>query len=181
MGKRTGFIITCEHAGNQVPAEYVHLFAGYEGLLAGHRGWDPGALECARELASRLKAPLLFSTVTRLLVDLNRSPGHPGLYSEATRGLSQEEKARIFALYHRPHWRAVEAQVERFIDAGRCVVHIAVHSFTPVLDGEERRRFPEDAYMGIEIEINQRFPLGGGEDWEEMKRAVVETPPAADG
>lgn len=233
MGKGTGFIVTCEHAGNQVPAEYIHLFAGYEGLLAGHRGWDPGALECARELASRLGAPLFFSTVTRLLVDLNRSPGHPGLFSEATQGLSPEEKAGILDRYHRPHWTAIEAELRRCMEGGTTVVHIAVHSFTPVLDGKERRadigllydpgrkqerdycerwraalrgrfpcfavrrnypylgvadslptalrrRFPE-GYLGIEIEINQRFPLGGGEDWKEMKRAVVETPPAAGG
>ena len=40
-------IITCEHAGNEVPARYRDLLRGSEALLQTHRGWDPGALSVA--------------------------------------------------------------------------------------------------------------------------------------
>ena len=61
-------LVTCEHGGNRVPKRYRRLFAGWESVLASHRGYDPGALTLARELARAFDAPLVASTVTRLLV-----------------------------------------------------------------------------------------------------------------
>ena len=71
------FLITCEHGGNRVPAPYRRLFRGRRALLDSHRGYDPGALVMARALAAAFTAPLVTSTVSRLLIDLNRSTGHP--------------------------------------------------------------------------------------------------------
>ena len=88
MAKPISLLITCEHGGNRIPPRYRPLFRGFEALLQTHRGFDPGALTMARELAKAFKAPLFVSTVSRLLVDLNRSIGHPRLYSEATRTAS---------------------------------------------------------------------------------------------
>lgn len=129
-------LITCEHASRVVPARWKSLFAGHEATLCGHRGWDPGTLALARELARRLDAPLLAGRASRLLIDLNRSAGHPRRYSEFTRGLPCTDKERIERDLWRPHWRAYRA----FLDnaPGR-VVHIACHSFVPILDGRERR------------------------------------------
>ena len=53
----------------------------------------------ARDLARAFGAPLFSSTISRLLVDLNRSIGHRALYSAATRNLSRAEHARILARY----------------------------------------------------------------------------------
>ena len=61
--------VTCEHAGNVVPKEYAALFVGHEHLLTTHRGWDPGALLLAREMAKRFAAPLYYDEITRLLAD----------------------------------------------------------------------------------------------------------------
>ena len=115
-------IITCEHGGCEVPALYAPLFAGHEALLQTHRGWDPGALVLARELAGALKAPLFFATTTRLLIDLNRSIGHPQLHSEITRGLPLAMRRDIEARHYQPHRDIVEAEVARLIAAGRRVV-----------------------------------------------------------
>jgi predicted N-formylglutamate amidohydrolase len=35
-----------------------------------------------------------------------------------------------------------------------------------------RRRFGPDDYVGIEIEINQRYPLRGGSEWMRLRRVV---------
>ena len=83
--------VSCEHAGNVVPKEYAHLFVGHEHLLPTHRGWDPGALLLAREMAERFGAPLCYDKTTRLLADLNRSVGTPDLHSEATRHLGKAD------------------------------------------------------------------------------------------
>lgn len=35
------FLVTCEHAGNEVPERWRHLFMGEEKLLTSHRGTTP--------------------------------------------------------------------------------------------------------------------------------------------
>ena len=131
-------LVTCEHGGNRVPREYRRLFAGWETVLASHRGYDPGALTLARDLARAFDAPLVASTVTRLLVELNRSPGHPQLHSEITRDLAPSEKARLAARYYEPYRQEVEQRVAQATAARRRVIHISAHSFVPVLNGRRR-------------------------------------------
>ena len=131
-------LVTCEHGGNCVPGGYRGLFAGHGALLRSHRGHDPGSLRMARDLAGHFAVPLVHSTTTRLLVDLNRSPGHPRLFSQATRGLPRESRDRLVANHHRPYRSEVERQIGRRIAAGHRVVHVSSHSFTPVLDGVVR-------------------------------------------
>jgi predicted N-formylglutamate amidohydrolase len=122
-----------------VPPRYRPLFAGHEDLLRTHRGWDFGALVLAREMARAFDAPLVASTTTRLLVDLNRSIGHPRLYSELTRPLPPREREAILARYYLPHRERVDALVRAALADGRRALHVASHSFTPELHGEVRR------------------------------------------
>lgn len=219
-------VITCEHGGNAVPPGYAAFFAGHEALLATHRGWDPGALELARQLADALQAPLFAATTTRLLIDLNRSIGHRQLHSEATRGLPLAARRVIAAQHYHPHRDTVESEVTRLVAAGRRVVHIASHSFTPELNGtvrqadvaclydpgragegmlaarwldalrrrrpelKLRRNYPYEGkgdgltsllrkrhapgdYVGLELEVNQRFCLAGGEAWTALRRNIT--------
>lgn len=132
-------LVTCEHGGNQVPAPYRKLFEGQKRLLASHRGWDPGTRALARELARKLHAPLIASEITRLLVDLNRSPHNPRAFSEITRPLPWTDRLELLERCHQPHWAKVRAELSRLGRGGRPVVHLAVHSFTPVLNGVRRR------------------------------------------
>lgn len=138
MTKTDYFLITCEHGGNRIPPRYRHLFAGHEALLQTHRGYDTGALALARELAAALGSPLSVSTTSRLLIDLNRSIGHPRLYSEATRGAPAALRREILENYYLPYRNKVEAEIAAMIARGGRVIHVASHSFTPELDGEVR-------------------------------------------
>ena len=220
-------IVSCEHGGNDVPAAYAPMFAGHEALLPTHRGWDPGALELAQQMALAFDAPLFAATTTRLLIDLNRSVGHRQLHSEATRGLAQAARREIVALHYQPHRDAVESEVARLIDAGRRVLHVASHSFTPQLGGVVRqadvawlydprragevefaarwlaalrKRRPElklrrnypyegkgdgltsllrkrhaaECYVGVELEVNQRFVIEGGAAWTKLRGDIIE-------
>ena len=224
---RDALIVTCEHGGNEVPAAYAPLFKGHEALLATHRGWDAGALLLAQQLAATFGAPLFAATTTRLLIDLNRSIGHRQLHSEATRGLPLSTRRDMAAQYYRPHRDAVESEVARLVAAGRRVVHIASHSFTPELGGVVRqadvawlydprragecalaaqwlaavrqrradlklrrnypyegkgdgltallrKRHPDAVYVGMELEVNQRFVIADGPQWTAVRADIVQ-------
>jgi predicted N-formylglutamate amidohydrolase len=131
-------ILTCEHGGCRVPAEYRKLFAGASETLRSHRGWDPGSLDLARTFEKRFAAPLFFNTVTRLLVELNRSPEHPRLFSEFTRGLDPPTRQSLLERYYHPYRQRVEAAISEEISRGKRVVHLSLHTFVPTLNGVTR-------------------------------------------
>lgn len=141
MGRRGDYalLLTCEHGGNAVPQAYRELLRGQARLLDTHRGFDIGARQAARYLERRLGAPLVCATVTRLVVDLNRSEGNPALFSEFTRGLPAEARGEILSRYYRPYRDLVAGWIAARVRRGDTVLHLAVHSFTPVLHGERRR------------------------------------------
>ncbi|NEX60354.1 N-formylglutamate amidohydrolase [Noviherbaspirillum galbum] len=138
MTGAVSLFFTCEHGGNRIPEAYRASFAGNGKLLRTHRGYDIGALRYARELAAHFGAPLMATTVSRLLVDLNRSPGHPGQFSEFSRTLPHPLRMEILERHYQPFRSAAELHVGREVAAGRRVVHVSCHSFTPVFDGELR-------------------------------------------
>jgi predicted N-formylglutamate amidohydrolase len=132
-------LITCEHGGNRIPARYRPLFKHYRNVLESHRGYDPGALALARGFAAAYDAELVYSTISRLLVELNRSPNHRQILSEVTRGLPPAERERLLQGYYWPYRNGVEAQVHSAIARAGRVLHVSSHSFTPRLNGVERR------------------------------------------
>lgn len=121
-----------------MPKAYRACFRDAQDTLESHRGYDIGALGAALRMASQLSAPVIFSTITRLLIDLNRSLDQPDTFSEFTRDLPATEKERIVADIHTPHREAIESLVASMIDAGRSVLHIGVHSCADELNGAAR-------------------------------------------
>lgn len=132
------FVVTCEHGGNRIPARFRSLFRGRRALLDSHRGYDAGALIMAKALADAFAAPLIVSTISRLVIDLNRSIGHPQLFSAATRAAPSQLRTKIVAQYYRPYRVEVERLIRRSVARGRRVIHVSSHSFTSVLDGKVR-------------------------------------------
>ena len=132
-------MITCEHGGNRVPAKYWPLFRRHRAALESHRGYDPGALAVARDFAAAFDAELVYSTTSRLLVELNRSPNHPQLFSAIAKNLGAEERQRLLERYYCPYREWVESEVRRTVERGQRILHVSSHSFTPKLDGVERR------------------------------------------
>lgn len=135
--RRVTLVLSCEHGGRRVPRRYAHLFTSARArrLLASHRGCDDGALGAARALARRLDAPVHAASVTRLLVDLNRSPHHRALFSELSAAATRAERADMIERYYEPHRAAVRGAIA---NAAGLVVHVGVHSFAPRLGGEVR-------------------------------------------
>lgn len=133
-------ILSCEHASADVPARYRGLFASSSAqrALESHRGIDIGAVAIARAFRRAFRCPLFEATVTRLLVDTNRSPHHVRLHSEFSRGLGPIERAQVLETYYHPHRLQVKRAVESVVSSGRRAVHLSVHSFTPRLAGHVR-------------------------------------------
>lgn len=133
------FVVSCEHGGNRIPPAYAAVFADQRTLLDSHAGYDVGALQMARDLAAALHAPLFATMISRLLIDTNRSLGRRGLYSAITRRLSASQRRAILKAYYLPYRQRVDAAIDALIAAGRRVIHLSSHSFTPQLRGEIRR------------------------------------------
>ncbi|MCE7913390.1 MAG: N-formylglutamate amidohydrolase [Nitrosomonas sp. PRO4] len=164
------FVISCEHGGNHIPAAYQHLFQGCESVLKSHRGYDCGALSMAKALARQLNAPLFSATTSRLLVDLNRSIGHPQLFSEFTRNLSSAAKQEILAMYYQPYRKGVETAIANAIQLGKQVIHLSSHSFTPQLNGAVRK-----ADIGFLYDPSRKMERSLCRKWQQsLKNALPE-------
>ncbi|WP_182871162.1 N-formylglutamate amidohydrolase [Rhodopirellula sp. JC639] len=131
------FVVTCEHGGNQVPPEFADAFdrRDAKAWLASHRGYDPGALAAATQLADRFGVPLISSTTTRLLVDLNRSLDHEALFSKFTRDLPETRKQAILDQHYHPYRDAVRSTIDAIVGRGQTAIHVSVHTFTPRIAG----------------------------------------------
>ena len=138
IGTGDVLLVTCEHGGNRIPARYRHLFAAAGTVLDTHRAYDAGALALARDLSSALHAPLFAATTCRLLIDLNRSAGHPHLYSEFTCGCAPDIRRDLIDTCYLPYRTSIETYVAKAVACDRRVIHLSSHSFTPVLHGVER-------------------------------------------
>ena len=131
-------LVTCEHASNHVPSDWQTLFEPSPTVLETHRAYDPGSQDLAHHLAKALGAPCLSARVTRLLIDHNRSTHNPTLWSEFSRSLPAHEKCRLLEEYYHPFRETAGRWImERHAERKR-VIHVSVHSFTPVLDGRVR-------------------------------------------
>lgn len=133
-------ILSCEHASGSVPARYRRCFASASAqrALRSHRGLDIGALGVARAFRRAFRCPLFHASVTRLLVDTNRSPRHARLHSEFSRALPASERAALLRSYYYPYRLELRNAVAALVRSGRRVVHVSVHSFTPRLAGQVR-------------------------------------------
>ncbi|MCF7922112.1 MAG: N-formylglutamate amidohydrolase [Candidatus Marinimicrobia bacterium] len=131
-------IISCEHGGHQIPEPYQSLFENHQEVLQSHRGWDAGALDLAQHLQQEFSAVFHFTETSRLLVDCNRSMGDTALFSEITRDIPEIQQQEILRTCYFAHRNPIEQQVQEWIRAGNLVFHVAVHSFTQVLNGRTR-------------------------------------------
>lgn len=130
-------VLTCEHGGNKIPIKYLPLFADAQEALNSHRGLDLGALDLYHHL-SGLACFRQANTISRLLIEINRSPYHRNLFSEFTKVLSHKEKRELIETFYFAYRYEVEKKISELIGKGEEVLHLSVHSFTPVWNGKSR-------------------------------------------
>lgn len=139
MKKKRIIILSCEHAVNSVPPEFQPLFAPFQDLLTSHRGIDFGALTIARHLKETFHCELVEAQTTRLLIDCCRSLHHRYCFSKISKDLPLETRQRIISQYYLPFRQALITAIERHIAEGASILHLSIHSFTPVLNGLVRQ------------------------------------------
>ncbi len=131
-------VISCEHAGYKIPAAFQHLFVQDREVLNTHRGWDSGALPIAQALAQHLQAPLFYEETSRLLIEMNRSQDNPALFSEFSSSLAETFKQQLLEEVYLPYRNRVTTALQACIDRHQKVLHLSVHTFTPILNREIR-------------------------------------------
>lgn len=139
------FVLVCDHASNRIPDEYDGLgLRPHERLM--HIAWDPGALAVALRLVDTLDAPLVYATVSRLVVDCNRAEEAPDLIPKVSELTSIPGNAEIdagerlmrVARYHTPFHDAITRLLDERAAAGVETILVTIHSFTPVYKGVRR-------------------------------------------
>lgn len=138
-------LIVCEHASNRIPDELSKLGLA-ETALETHIAWDPGALAVTRALSARLDAPMVYATVSRLVIDLNRDPSaidSIATISEdtpipANQSLDEAERRRRIRDIYEPFHRRVDELIDRRAADKSIKAVVSIHSFTPVYRGQKR-------------------------------------------
>ena len=142
---RAEVLFVCDHASNILPSSYGTLGLDPE-YLDRHIAFDIGAADVTRRMSQALDAPAVLSGYSRLLIDCNRQPGHVTSIPEISdnveipfnRALSEEEVAHRQATYFQPFHGAVERSLEQFSVRGVIPAYVAMHSFTPTMNGYKR-------------------------------------------
>ena len=122
---------SARHSGNRIGAPHR--------LGHWHRCGQP-------PVAEALDATLVAQNYSRLVIDGNRRPGSETSIPEISEftavrgnmGLSKEHKAARVREIFRPYHDRIKTELDRRRHAGRPVVLIAMHSFTPVFKGVAR-------------------------------------------
>lgn len=135
-------VILCEHASHAIPERYNGLGLS-ENDRKSHAAWDPGALPVAQILSAALDAPLVASTVSRLVYDCNRPPEAPSAMPETSelikvpgnRGLTQEQRDERTETVYAPFCEAV---AEAISSRSNPMAIVTMHSFTPIYFGKPR-------------------------------------------
>jgi predicted N-formylglutamate amidohydrolase len=144
-GALAPFLIVCDHAGRATPRRLGALGLAPEAFER-HIAYDIGAGEVSRLLGERLEACVVRQPYSRLVIDCNRAPDREDLVVESAdgtsipgnAGLTGVERAHRVAEIHEPYHARISAILDSRAASGRSTVVIAVHSFTPVLDGDAR-------------------------------------------
>ncbi len=135
------FLIIADHASNRLPPEIEDIGVSPEDMEK-HIAYDIGTEMLALRLQSLLKCPAIIADWTRLLIDLNRDPKHPGLVPDASDGItvpynvamSAAEKMQRMQLYFAPYHQRISQEIDRLENP----FLLALHSFTPVMSGFAR-------------------------------------------
>jgi predicted N-formylglutamate amidohydrolase len=135
------FVISCDHAGRQLPRSLGSLGLSSEQLQE-HIAWDIGAAALARHLSAALDAPLFLQRYSRLVIDCNRPLSAPDSIPAKTGGIDVPGNARLTPAEAEERARAIFAPYHRTIESALAqrsgYMLVTVHSFTPELYGVRR-------------------------------------------
>ncbi len=171
-------ILTCEHASNKLPAAFKKAVPAE--VLKTHRAYDIGAVQVFRKLVKFAKPDFYCEgKFSRLFVDLNRTITIKSAFSEYYEALEARDKAAAEKAKESAtkYWTEYRTAIEKFVESAlkpktqaATIVHLGIHSFTPVLNDKVRNtdigilydpnRPQERAYANvIKAEIKRLYPI----------------------
>ena len=138
-------LLICDHASRRFPRSLGSM--GLDPVARRcHLALDIGAGALTESLAKSLSVTAVLARYSRLVVDCNRQLMDPGAFLEfgdgvvipGNRNLRQTQKdARAEEIYW-PYHYAIETEIQRLSEFECPPAFIAIHSFTPVLNGISR-------------------------------------------
>lgn len=142
---KSPFAIVVDHASNRIPPRWGDLGLPPSERVR-HIAWDPGALAVSMRLIGLLDAPVVHSTVSRLVIDCNRDTDAPDLVprvSEVTEipgnaSVSPTDLQWRIASAHTPFHDAIDRLLDARKAEGLETILVCMHSFTPTYKGKSR-------------------------------------------
>ena len=140
----SSFLLVGDHAGLACPKALGDLGVA-PADWSRHIASDLGSRQLGEALAERLDARFVHQRYSRLVIDCNRDPVHPeaiaatsdGTPIMGNRNLGARERGPRLAEIHAPYHQAIAAELTR-ADRLEPPILVALHSFTPVWQGQAR-------------------------------------------
>jgi predicted N-formylglutamate amidohydrolase len=138
-------LLVCDHASCRFPKSLGDM--GLDPFARRcHLAVDIGAGALTEKLAASLGVTAVLAQYSRLVVDCNRQLMDPGAFLQfgdgilvpGNRFLHQDEKDLRARILYEPYHDAIDKQVQRLRGVSPAPAFIAIHSFTPVMNGEAR-------------------------------------------
>jgi predicted N-formylglutamate amidohydrolase len=132
--------LSCEHASNRLPAPWSWPVKD-AWIRDTHWAYDMGARDLTLALCAATGAGAVLARFSRLLIDPNRPTDAPTLLRTHAEGraialngdVDEAERAARLG-----YWRAYHAAVDAALAGSSAPVLFAIHSFTPLYEGERR-------------------------------------------
>lgn len=163
LEKNSNILFTCEHATGRIPAYLNNLGLSETELANCKDQYDPGALDLAKELAAKFRASLVWTDLSRLVIDANRHFDAPGKNRNSfhscllkkellverdgkdvlipiphNQTLGEKEERELYETVCIPYQREMLRMVEELKQNHEHVYVISVHSFFPMYNGNIR-------------------------------------------
>lgn len=130
--------LVCDHASRAVPVALGKLGLD-DSHFDRHIAYDIGAAEVTRRLAAALDAPAVLAGYSRLVIDVNRPPGHPDSipeFSDGTeipgnRSLGETARRQRVKTLFEPYHDAIHETIADLWRRGKAPPLFSVHSFSP--------------------------------------------------
>lgn len=142
---KSPFVLVGDHAGNRVPSRLASLGLGTADLQR-HIAWDIGVGALGTGLAAALDAVFIRQVYSRLVIDCNRTTAASDCIAEISDGtpvpgnqqLDNVARAARIAEIYDPYHHAIESELIRRDALGLETILVALHSFTPRMNGFDR-------------------------------------------
>lgn len=142
-GAASPFLLLGDHAGQAIPRALGDLGLG-AAERAQHIALDIGVAGLGERLSAALDATFIQQRYSRLVIDCNRHPGaeasilevSDGVMIPGNQGLGAAETAARVAEIYQPYQDAIALTLDQ--RKGRRTVLVALHSFTPAMQGRDR-------------------------------------------